>query len=341
MKKKLNSDFRQLAGLSHSYDSWHRPRQVVESAEVLSEEDYGLEALMADFRAARPKIRQIASMLEDDRYGGSHLPRLDWNTVEQIVEAAIAGSISPEAAKHHIKAVQSSKIAHGERHKNAEVAHAAHKNASQLHRNAALHLRKAGDHRTADAHEKWAAHHDTHAAHAKSTHVADKAKAKSDAPKASKPEKGDLGHAATHSKHPTDQARSSTLDKLDKKDPEGDSKKGFSKKYKDSASAAPAKKDPGSQPKHLKNLKKDTVVAPKHATVHWRPGQGDEKEPTKPVNKHPHKEAHAHMIKAIKHFRSGDHDSAMKSFHDAIYHARKAPGPRARVGMTATGKASR
>lgn len=153
-------DFRRLAGLTEDYSDWKRENQET----TLS--------------LAQIHIRKMAGMLEDERFGASHLPTFDWKKVEALMEAALApDNVHPrdpahashkEAAKTHWDARIASAKAHElDKGRDSYTSHKAHGEAAHTHRVAAHLLRAAGDHEFADTHEKWAEHHTMHAhAHA-------------------------------------------------------------------------------------------------------------------------------------------------------------------------------
>lgn len=285
------SSIRELAGLGESkYSSWTLPK--------VSEEE--------EFAPSRIKARRLITMFENAGLGGTLLPDLG-EVTDFLMNEAAKSAIHADVAKHHIKAVQASKVASGEKHANADVAHTAHKNASQLHRNAAQMMHQAGDHETAAKHDAWANHHDAHAQHFK----------------AMKATMRSAEHSPKDSPAPKTQASPHNADIHAR--PKGDRSGVPTEPHGSPASAKHTKASPTlASPKHA-----PTQAAPSHdpeASVSTKASGVVSKKASDDSDAHEHhtKAARFHMANAIKHFRSGNHEGAQKSFNAALRNAGKA-----------------
>ena len=284
------SRMKRLAGIGPMiHENWRRssfeapeaPASLEESAP--SKKRVSSSGPVVSINSAR--IKRMANMLEDERMGGSHHLQFDWVIVERLMQEAQHSGHHQALAKHHWDARFASSRAHeADKAGDPHSSHAHHTQAAELHRRAAKHLAAAGDVRTARTHDQWAQHHDKHAAH----------------------QAGRAAHAQAH------QPNKHNLPTHDQYAPEPQAKGGHHVSVEKDPFPSKKKKPPVALPSSHRRApepKKEPVVAPKHATSHWRPGQ-DGPEPTKPVRKKKDLPGYEGVSKETQGHAAGAHQSS-------------------------------
>lgn len=328
MSNNAVSEFKRLAGMDLDYGSWRRPDAASPMSEPVSQprgkknlSESFVQSTKSTVSISRAKIRRMASMLEEDRFGGTRL-QFDWEDVERLTTEAHQSPEQQALAQHHWDARLASTQAHEvDKGGDPKASHNYHRHAAEKHRVAAKHLAASGDTRTARVHDQWAQHHDQHAAHhaAATGGVQHSAHAPAAAPAAAR--------AASPNEKPKAAASHKSL------------------VAPEVVRAQKGTDDIGDQSdKHVKAAQQSARVAHHLAA---------DKTTTNKELAAAHKEAsHDHLHAALSLFHSGHHDKALQHFNAAIHHMNKhkdhkaggmakkaaslrAAGPQATAGRTA------
>jgi len=262
------ADFKRLSGRVDPYASWTHEKV----------EDSGV------YTVDRVRIRRLARQLDEERYGaGASTLQFDPHLVEKLME----GAAHQHLAKQHWDARVATAKAHEiDKGGDSNASYHSHKDAAQLHHNAAQQLSAAGSHQTAAVHAAWAHHHERHA-----EHHAMKGKAKS-APAAK----------AAPTAAPTKVSAPAAKSEPAKAAPKASA--GY-ERHADPFKASDHSTTAHRMTQAASALSKGTHASDKElAGVHQKASQ-------------------ANLVAAVHAFKSGDHDTALRHFNQAIHHATK------------------
>jgi hypothetical protein len=304
MRKSNMAELKRLSGLGNSYTEWRRPLSESVSQKV--------EKKTAKVPAAKPKassakpvslnemrIKRMANMLTEERYGGRHAMQFDEERIERLMIEAEQSQDHKALVHHHWNARYATAAAHeADKAGDSQASYNHHKHAAAMHAAAAQHMAAAGDNATARTHAQWAQHHEKHAAgHAQAM--------------------ANLQHASKHELPAAPAHKALPAKKGSEPEHELHSKRA----HQASRLTAHLHDDPQTSHQELAMAHKDASHENMHAALsHFHRGD--------------HERAMTHFNTAIHHAnQSKEHDSAMRAKKAHADRVAAGGGPRAQVGM--------
>jgi hypothetical protein len=239
----------------------------------------------------RIRIRRMANLLEDERFGGPLLPKCDWEMVEELLQEAqrnpaaqhaVDSYMAGQAATHKTRALDAAGDPHASRQ--------GHLDAIEIHKQGAESARAAKNDRLAHSHDLHVAHHERHAA----VHAARKGK-----------------HVPQHH----------VADPYPQQKP-ADATKHWVAKHHGPAATKPVQHEPDMPgyegvPKHIQ---KQAARAQHVTSVAHKVGRGvGDNVHTMKAKAHGHGQASSEHLQTSLHlFHSGDHKRALQHFNAAV-----------------------